>query len=647
MVAMCKGGSMKKNLIFIVVDSLRRDFFLSEMKLGFKKFYDNGIFLNNLITHSPETYLSCGTYLTGLYPQHHKSGIQNWAKEDKMKTVFHYLKDRGYDTLIHGKYCPFGVSYGTGYYEKNFGKLLDQVGNKTMVKDPDIKPTLEWLSNTKQKPFFIFNHFYTLRDVESVMGERIDKCCERGDINKVMDGYREAIRRVDVQLDIYFDYLFRHNMFRNTLVILTADHGESYKLYDNHILGETGVAWLLHNGSRYDPSIMVPMTFTGLGLEHKVIEEQIGQVDIFPTMMKLIGVDIENDSIDGKAIDITQPVEAKDTLVYSTSETKKQAIRTKDGWKMIFDSRHMELFDLNEDPKEQNNIVQHRPDKVKEIFGLLKNFPNNEILTSKELLFRFTDYKNIDYVHQLFKEMGLKDEWDKRADSYDNLKWVKNKGYLSELMNYLQLEKTDKVLEVGCGTAVILDFIKGDVAKVYGIDSSPTMLQKVSKDIDTRVATADNLPFEDNFFDKVIIRMVLHHIETENLDKVIGECKRVLKPGGILLAAEGVPIQDDLIHSFKTLIEDKEERIFFMSKDLELLISIHFDTIEIKYIIMKQQSIKNWLNNSGTDYVKYKKIWSHHSNKSNAEYKKAANFTKTDDDDILCDFKHCIVLGIK
>lgn len=635
---------LKQNLIFIVIDGLRKDFMLQYGKNGFKKFINEGIFLNNLIVHAPETYLSIGTFLTGLYPTKHKCSLKRW-EDDSVKHIYDYLKNDNYKFLIHGAFNPFGLSYTEDYYN-NFGKLSEEICKKTMMLNPDISETLKFIKSCDDKPFFIYNHFFTLRKLEKNMDDRVDKCCERGDIEKVINSYIECLKQVDIQIERLFDFI--KEILSNTLIIITADHGESFRLYDNHILGDTGIAWNLHNGSRYDEAINVPMIITGLNLsKDKIISSQIRQVDVFPTILKLLNYDYYLQPIDGESLNLYDEIKAKNVIVFSTSETKKQAIRTTDNWKLIFDAKLIELFDLNNDFKEQNNLAETRKDKVRQVFSLLSEFPTEEIITKKELIFRYTDYKNIEYVDTLFKQLGLLEEWDRRAATYNNISWVNNEEYLTTIKNMLDISNKDIMLEVGCGTAVIADFFSKYAKKVYGIDQSPAML-KISKNsnLDLRVGTADNLPFPNNFFDKIVMRMVLHHLELDEIDKVMHEIKRVLKPNGLFFLSEGVSIKDDLIESFKAFLIEKEDRIFFTSQELINIVSKYFILNKKQDFILKQQSIANWLDNSSTDSIRREKIYKKHRDDSEMIYKDMANFTYLSDD-VLVDMRHFLIVGEK
>ena len=119
-----------------------------------------------------------------------------------------------------------------------------------------------------------------------------------------------------------------------------------------------------------------------------------------------------------------------------------------------------------------------------------------------------------------------------------------------ELGNRIPRRKKLKVLDVGTGFGINVAFLARWLAKgsaVWTVDPSKEVLTEVKAALDREnaqmvrfvVATADDLDFEDGFFDVVVSVMVLHHIE--KLQPALKEMARVLKPGGIMLVVDYKP----------------------------------------------------------------------------------------------------------
>jgi ubiquinone/menaquinone biosynthesis C-methylase UbiE len=101
------------------------------------------------------------------------------------------------------------------------------------------------------------------------------------------------------------------------------------------------------------------------------------------------------------------------------------------------------------------------------------------------------------------------------------------------------LKEGEKVLDLGCGNGRWYKIFKEKKVDYFGIDNSEKLIEIAKGNFPGAkffVGDALNLPFQDNFFDKVYSIALLHHIPSvEFRTKVLSEAKRVLKPGGILI----------------------------------------------------------------------------------------------------------------
>jgi ubiquinone/menaquinone biosynthesis C-methylase UbiE len=92
-----------------------------------------------------------------------------------------------------------------------------------------------------------------------------------------------------------------------------------------------------------------------------------------------------------------------------------------------------------------------------------------------------------------------------------------------------------RLLEVGCGTGLILDRLRSDFDEVVGVDLSEGMLEQARlRGLNVQQSSAESLPFEDNSFDMVCSFKVLAHVQ--GIRSAALEMARVLKPGGIAIA---------------------------------------------------------------------------------------------------------------
>jgi len=95
----------------------------------------------------------------------------------------------------------------------------------------------------------------------------------------------------------------------------------------------------------------------------------------------------------------------------------------------------------------------------------------------------------------------------------------------------------ERVLDAGCGSGRLFEVLKN--VDYYGIDFSEKLIEIAQKKYcqgKFQTATVLNLPFPDNFFDKVYSISVLHHLPSKEYQlRYLQEMQRVLKPQGLLI----------------------------------------------------------------------------------------------------------------
>ncbi|MDI6754906.1 MAG: class I SAM-dependent methyltransferase [Thermodesulfobacteriota bacterium] len=105
------------------------------------------------------------------------------------------------------------------------------------------------------------------------------------------------------------------------------------------------------------------------------------------------------------------------------------------------------------------------------------------------------------------------------------------------IARFLQIKPGARILDIGCGTGrFTAEYLKRG-ARVYGLDSSPEMIEyagRKHRGIEFKVGKAEALPYPDNHFDSVVIVTTLEF--ATDPQKVLAEIRRILKPDGILLA---------------------------------------------------------------------------------------------------------------
>jgi ubiquinone/menaquinone biosynthesis C-methylase UbiE len=138
------------------------------------------------------------------------------------------------------------------------------------------------------------------------------------------------------------------------------------------------------------------------------------------------------------------------------------------------------------------------------------------------------------------------------AVGYDLLVWLVTFGrewaFREKVLSLARLEPSESVLDVGCGTGTLAIAAKrhvGPPGSVYGIDASPEMIARASKkarkagvQVVFKNGAAQALPFPDAQFDAVLSTVMLHHLPRKARQQCACEMRRVLKPGGRVLAVD-------------------------------------------------------------------------------------------------------------
>lgn len=135
------------------------------------------------------------------------------------------------------------------------------------------------------------------------------------------------------------------------------------------------------------------------------------------------------------------------------------------------------------------------------------------------------------------KNNANKAYYDDFAGWYENERHHGYHAMLDELeLDIIRpLARDGKVLEVGCGTGLIMKGLESTASSMVGLDISPGMLEEArARGFEVVEGSAEDLPFEDESFDLVYSFKVLAHVKGIQLAML--EMSRVLRPGGYLVA---------------------------------------------------------------------------------------------------------------
>ena len=311
-----------------------------------------GILFEHCITPSAYTMPSHASIMTGLYPPAHGVRLNgDAALGDAQTTLAETLSAAGYRTgafvgafVLDGRW---GLRQGFDHYDDHFQLGPDQRLDLAKVQRPAnevVDAALQWLGNDRSKPFFTWMHFYDAHTPYEPPEPFRSQFNGKGS-HAMYDG---EIAFADSQVGRILDWLKKEKLDDDTVVIVTADHGEGL---GSHGEGE-------HGYYIYDYAVRVPLIIRGPGVPNGRVSSQVRTIDIFPTVRDLVA---------GKEPAIFR-TSSEDQPRYAYSES--MAIRLQYGWSALYslrtnthkfiDAPRSELYDLASDPGERNNVLDEQ-----------------------------------------------------------------------------------------------------------------------------------------------------------------------------------------------------------------------------------------------------------------------------------------------
>lgn len=378
-------GALKDwNLLVVTFDTTRADHIGCYGNHGIRtptmdQLAREGWLFANAATPVPATLPGHSSLMTGLYPFNHGARANgSFQLEPRNVTLAEILSDHGFRTgaaiSAYVLDSTYGLDQGFEVYHDDLTRGIKHSPNMFRERPAELtnEPVFAWLREHADEQFFFWVHYFDPHAVYLAP--------EPFRSEYAQNPYNGEIAYTDAQLGKLLGLLSELGVRDKTLVVVTSDHGEG--------LGEHGE--MTHSLLIYDPTMHVPMIIHAGGAlgGGKVIDRQVNLVDVMPTILDLLGIDMPSE-LDG--LSLLQPGPEGPRACYIETLSSKTlhgwapllGVR-RDDYKFILAPRP-EVYDLRKDPKELVNLYYSHPDVAVDLHELLKEFVGDDPLLAADV----------------------------------------------------------------------------------------------------------------------------------------------------------------------------------------------------------------------------------------------------------------------
>lgn len=398
----------------------------------------------------------------------------------RFRTLATILDEQGFDTAM---ISPFPARHDAWQVVEGFGELYDTGGGGTETADEVYSYARDWLvEHAAEDDWYLHVNFwdphteYTTpleygdpfeddsapewvtddlidRHYQETGAQSAQDLCgwggkrdaprmppdisSRDDFVTMIDGYDTGIHYMDAHIGKLFDRLREAGVFEETLIIVSADHGENlgeFNVYGDHQTAD-------------DKTCNVPLIVRGPTVEPGVDEALRYQLDLPPTLVDLAGGDAP-EGWDGRSFaeTVTDGTESgRDHLVLSQATwTCQRAVRWND-WLLLktyhdafkSDLEAVMLFDLADDPHETTDLADERPEIVHEGLSTLQRWVDERLLeAARGERGGNPDAENgvTDPMWEVLREKGPYYTWDALEEYVEHLRQTGRSEHAADLL---------------------------------------------------------------------------------------------------------------------------------------------------------------------------------------------------------------------
>lgn len=359
-------------IILISVDALRADHLPI---YGYRKIRTpaidalaaDGVVFERAYSHAPQTLPAHVSLLTGRLP--FETGVRGnvgFVVKDEERLLPEMLRDRGFATgAVVSSYelrRGTGVNRGFTFFDDEMAPAApdSRIGGLWRSGDASEQVAERWLESTDTSRLFLFLHLY-----EPAARDAADR--------RVTEDtpYDAAIVRADETIGRLMRYLRAHQLYDRSTIILISDHGEG--------LGDHGEQE--HGLLVYEEALRVPLVIKQAAAEGagRRVAAPVQHIDLVPTILDLAKAPASGD-LSGRSL--TPVLEGRGQLDKRIIYSESMYGRYHFGWSeltTVTDGRYRyirapreELYDVQRDPGQLENLAAKTPDQIPAVIDRLR-----------------------------------------------------------------------------------------------------------------------------------------------------------------------------------------------------------------------------------------------------------------------------------
>jgi arylsulfatase A-like enzyme len=407
---------IQRNVLLITLDTTRADHlgcygYQFPTSPQIDQLAAESVLFDKAIAQAAVTPVSHASMLTGLDPYHHGlrvlHGLVNNRLSEKQLTVAEVWQQAGGQTAAFVSAFPAGSNFGLAQGFEHFDEQFPQSDGRGLVgrnggvntgrsqrrANHTSAAAIKWLDETadQNRPFLMWVHYFDPHDakfrppeefVQAHLQEFDPSSKTPADVLRTI--YDVEVRYMDTYVGELLNALKQRRLWDNTIVILTADHGEGLGDHD----------WWSH-GILYQEQIRVPLLVKVPGIPGgSRVSSLVRTTDLMPTMLEAAGLPAAmRPPCDGESLlgCLRSGRTSKPRFAYSDSvnmlgygRPDRKHDEKFDKLYCLMNATHkliyhqlkqdkIEFYDLASDPREQNNLAAAKPESMQLLLERLQS----------------------------------------------------------------------------------------------------------------------------------------------------------------------------------------------------------------------------------------------------------------------------------